>query len=255
MLSDVQRDKLRAAFQADTLRVRSMATDGSIEWKPVEAVHRNEVPWEQVFAFELMGGEPLVVTGGHRVYTGDTAAVEASTLGRGQRVRALPSDKRVAGWGLEKRQFMYDLTVADNHNLVLHRSGVVVHNCPDKFYHFRPPEHEGDIGQYNRIFGQIWEDAELLEYLQRALDWFNMHPPNTAHNILNLTMLVQQRPDWRTAILWGAIVHACFALSLNWVADEFSLGPDVPVRVHLPDGRELDIPIGELWDICKGESA
>jgi len=92
---------------------------------------------------------------------------------------------------------------------------------PDKFYHFRPPEHEGDIGQYNRIFGQIWEDEELLEYLQRSLDWFNMFPPNTAHNILNLTMLIQQRPDWRTAILWGAIVHACFALSLNWVADEF----------------------------------
>ena len=48
---------------------------------------------------------------------------------------------------------------------------------PDKFYHFRPPEFEGDIGQYNRIFGQIWEDAELLEYLQRSLDWFNMFPP------------------------------------------------------------------------------
>jgi len=28
-------------------------------------------------------------------------------------------------------------------------------------------------------------------------------------------------PAWRTAILWGAITHACFALSMNWVADEF----------------------------------
>jgi len=92
---------------------------------------------------------------------------------------------------------------------------------PDKFYHFRPPEHEGDIGQYNRIFGQIWEDEELLEYLQRSLDWFNMFPPNTSHNVQNLAMLVRSRPDWKTAILWGAIVHACFALSLNWVADEF----------------------------------
>jgi hypothetical protein len=92
---------------------------------------------------------------------------------------------------------------------------------PDKFYHFRPPEFEGDIGQYNRIFGQIWEDAELLEYLLRSLDWFNMLPPNTGPAVPDLDSLVISRPQWRTAILWGAIVHACFAMSLNWVADEF----------------------------------
>ena len=91
---------------------------------------------------------------------------------------------------------------------------------PDKFYHFRPPEYEGDIGQYNRIFGQIWEDEELLEYLLRSLDWFNMQPPLT-QKINNLTLLIQSMPSWRTAILWGAITHACFAMSLNWVADEF----------------------------------
>jgi len=92
---------------------------------------------------------------------------------------------------------------------------------PDKFYHFRPPEFEGDIGQYNRIFGQIWEDAELLEYLLRSLDWFNMLPPNTGPALPSIDALVAAKPQWRTAILWGAIVHACFALSLNWVADEF----------------------------------
>jgi hypothetical protein len=56
-------------------------------------------------------------------------------------------------------------------------------NDPDKNYHFRPPQHEGAIGQFNRIFGRIWEDYELLEYL--------------------------------------AITHATFAVSLNWAADEF----------------------------------
>jgi len=91
---------------------------------------------------------------------------------------------------------------------------------PDKFYHFRPPEYEGDIGQYNRIFGQIWEDEELLEYLLRSLDWWNMYPPLT-QKINTLTILINDMPAWRTAILWGAITHACFALSANWVADEF----------------------------------
>ena len=91
---------------------------------------------------------------------------------------------------------------------------------PDKFYHFRPPEWEGDIGQYNRIFGQIWEDAELLEYIERSLDWFNMFPPLT-QRMSTVDLLVTEMPAWRTAILWGAIAHACFALAANWIADEF----------------------------------
>jgi len=92
---------------------------------------------------------------------------------------------------------------------------------PDKFYHFRPPEFEGDIGQYNRIFGQIWEDAELHQYLERGLDWWNMHPPDTCHSLPTLNGLCTDRKCWREAVFWAAIHHACFALSLNWIADEF----------------------------------
>lgn len=91
---------------------------------------------------------------------------------------------------------------------------------PDKFYHFRPPEHEGSLGQYNRVFGQIWEDAELSEYLDRALDWWNMMPPMT-REVSSIERLVIDCPHWRTAVLWDAITHACFALAANWVADEF----------------------------------
>ena len=92
---------------------------------------------------------------------------------------------------------------------------------PDKFYHFRPPEFEGNIGKYDRVFGQIWEDAELYEYLNRALDWWNIFPPFTQNSTPNLERLVREMPAWRTGIYWAAITHACFALSLNWVADEF----------------------------------
>ena len=91
---------------------------------------------------------------------------------------------------------------------------------PDKYYHFRPPEHESSIGAYNRVFGQVWEDAEYLEYLERALDWWNMQPPET-ENLRNLTQLVQQKPAWRTPILQGAIQFAAMALQANWIVDEF----------------------------------
>lgn len=93
-------------------------------------------------------------------------------------------------------------------------------NNPDRNYKFRPPEQEGVIKKYNRVFGYIWEDTELLCYLQMSLDWFNSLPPDTS-GVSSLNQLCQQKPSWRTFILWGAAVHALFALSVNWVADEF----------------------------------
>jgi hypothetical protein len=200
-----------------------MNAEGVFEWKPILDVHRNEVPWENIWQLITVGGQTLVVTGSHRIYVGnqETEDAEVTAQNRGRRLKRHPADTRMIGaLKLPSRQYMYDLTVADNHNLVLHQSGVVVHNCPDKHYHFRPPEHEGSIGRYNRVFGQIWEDAELLEYVERALDWFNMFPPLT-NTIDTVDKLVNTMPTWRTAILWGAIAHACFALAINWVADEF----------------------------------
>lgn len=94
------------------------------------------------------------------------------------------------------------------------------HN-PDKFYHFRPPEHEGRIGKFNRVFGQIWEDKELHEYLKRALDWWNMAPPETEY-LCSVGRLLGAKPVWRTALMFGAAYWAMFAMAANWVADEFS---------------------------------
>lgn len=91
---------------------------------------------------------------------------------------------------------------------------------PDKYYKFRPPEHEASIGAYNRVFGQVWEDAEFLEYIERALDWWNMQPPETDH-FRTLSNLITQKPAWRTPILQGAIQFAAMALQANWIVDEF----------------------------------
>jgi hypothetical protein len=90
---------------------------------------------------------------------------------------------------------------------------------PDRNYHFRPPAHEATIGQFNRVFGHIWEDEELLEFLERGLDMISAAPPAT--NFSSCSDLVNCYPGWRTLLLNGAMLHAIFALSLNWVADEF----------------------------------
>lgn len=92
-------------------------------------------------------------------------------------------------------------------------------NDPDKHYHFRPPTSEGYINDQNAVFSYIWEDDELVEYMEGALDYVNLWPPETHFD--SIEKMLKTKPAWRQMILMGAIVHACFALSANWVADEF----------------------------------
>ncbi len=92
-------------------------------------------------------------------------------------------------------------------------------NNPDRNYHFRPPEHEADIGAYNRVFGYVWEDHELLTYLNQAVDWWDMFPPRTSVGTLN--KLVAENPTWRTAVQYGGMMFALMALAINWVHEEF----------------------------------
>jgi hypothetical protein len=92
-------------------------------------------------------------------------------------------------------------------------------NNPDRNYHFRPPSHEETVQQFSRVFGYIWEDVELQEYLLRSLDMISASPPRTPFT--SIDQMVMFRPEWRTLLLTGAMVHALQALRLNWVADEF----------------------------------
>lgn len=92
-------------------------------------------------------------------------------------------------------------------------------NNPDRNYHFRPPSHEETVQQFSRVFGYIWEDVELQEYLNRSLDLVGSAPPRTP--FATVDQLVQFRPEWRTILLTGAMMFAIQALRLNWIADEF----------------------------------
>lgn len=123
---------------------------------------------------------------------------------------------------------------------------------PARNYRFRPPEGEGTVGCFNQVFGFIWEDEELYEFLEIALWKWNMHPPET-ESLSTLDALCSKKPVWRAAILWGGIVNAAMALAINWISDEFSVSGDTRVKVFLPDGREVDLPVSELYGICHEE--
>ncbi len=122
---------------------------------------------------------------------------------------------------------------------------------PDKHYKFRPPTHEGTVEQYSRVFGFIWEDLELAEYLERATDMVIAAPPRTP--FMGLEGLMRDRPEWKTLIIQGAMYWALQALQINWISEEFSLKGDTIVRVQLPDGTDVDLTIAELFEACYGE--
>lgn len=121
---------------------------------------------------------------------------------------------------------------------------------PDKSYKFRPPQGEGVVGCYNQVNGFIWEDAELYEFLEIALWKWNMHPPET-ESLSTVSSLCTNKPVWRAAILWGALVNMAQALAYQWVSEEFSVAPETKVRVFLPDGQAVVLSIEELYTICK----
>lgn len=92
-------------------------------------------------------------------------------------------------------------------------------NNPDRNYHFRPPAHETTINQFNQVFGYIWEDEELAEFLNRSLDAISASPPRTPFRCCEDLMMY--RPEWRTLLITGAASYALLALMINWISDEF----------------------------------
>jgi len=94
-------------------------------------------------------------------------------------------------------------------------------NDPDRVYHFRPPEGEGEVGCFNQVFGYIWTDEELTELFEVALWKWNVFPPNTDCQYPTVDSICQKKPGYQAALLWGTLVHAAQMIAYRWVADEF----------------------------------
>jgi hypothetical protein len=121
---------------------------------------------------------------------------------------------------------------------------------PDRNYRTRSPESEKFIQGMTQVFGFIWEDEEMNEYIYMACDAFNAVPPVTG---ISPSDLWNKMRRWRTAILLNASAIACRALSVNWIADEFSFSGDELIRIKDKDGVEYAITAVELLEILYGE--
>ncbi|KKL11610.1 hypothetical protein LCGC14_2544080, partial [marine sediment metagenome] len=72
---------------------------------------------------------------------------------------------------------------------------------------------------FTRVFGFLWEDEELLEWLRIALDGINLYPPLT--DFRTLDDLISRARPWRSLLFQGAMIHAITAITLNWIQEDF----------------------------------
>jgi hypothetical protein len=121
-------------------------------------------------------------------------------------------------------------------------------NSPDRNYRFRPPTHESTINQFNKVFGYIWTEEELSDFLTAGLDMVAAAPPYTGFS--SVEQLMQTYPQWRTLVLNGAMMQALFALQINWSAEEFSVHPETRLTVRTPEGM-TEVTIHDLYEAIK----
>lgn len=120
-------------------------------------------------------------------------------------------------------------------------------NNPDRNYRFRPPSTEKYLQSQTQVFGYIWEDEELYEYILMGIDEFNLAPPVTGITITTMPS------RWTTLVVMRAAGFACAALTMNWISDEFSVGGEECVTVKDDEGNESDVSLEELFDIIHGD--
>ena len=114
-------------------------------------------------------------------------------------------------------------------------------NDPDRTYRAVPPSSEKYIQGQTQVFGYLWEDEELYEYLLFAVDDFNSRPPVTGINLANL---FSSERRWRTTILIRAAAFACMAISMTWIANEFA---------YSISGISLDLEKSSKYQAIKDE--
>lgn len=109
---------------------------------------------------------------------------------------------------------------------------------PDRNYHFRPPSWERDDSGFTRRFSFIWEDFELLGYLQLAIADLNVYPP------LQSFTLDTVAAQWQGLLIQRAAIYALTAITTNWIADEFgySIG-----------GKSLDLDKASKYQSLRSE--
>ena len=238
-------------FKNEKLEVLSVSRNKKVEWKKILDATRHNVLNKSQFVISTNDGRTCHATGDHSLFTEKNNEIMEQKTGDFK----INSDIVCVEEGeviLRKVfnnilapliEYMYDLSVEDNHNFVL-ESGILAHNT------FRPPASEKFIQGQTQVFGFIWEDEELLEYIYMAIDDFNSRPPTSDIGLSNLSSSERR---WRTTVILRAAAFACFAIAMNWIANEFSLDSKEMITVKDKNGDIYSLTVRELFDLMYGD--
>jgi len=248
-----KRDKklIYEAFLNQEISVQSVTKDKKIEWKSMTDIMKHDVKDKIQYKINLENNVSCIVTEDHSLFLdeGDVIkSIKTKEFKTGDDLifienKKVISKKVLTNLRVPSVKFMFDLSVQDNENFVL-ESGILAHNS------FRPPASEKFIQGQTQVFGFIWEDEELLEYLYMAVDDFNGRPPTTGIEFFNLWGTERR---WRTTIIMRAAAFACFAIAMNWIQDEFSVDGKEMITVKDSEGNDYSVTMEELYDIIYGD--
>lgn len=79
---------------------------------------------------------------------------------------------------------------------------------------FNPDANPPLLVDGKEVFGYLWTDEELLEYLKLGLDLWNSYEPET-QGLATLDLLCEQKPVWCGAVIWQGIDFAITALAFG----------------------------------------
>lgn len=133
-LDPVLAAKIRHAFHAGALKVRSVSPSGTHEWKPMTDVMRHDSAHKDIVRVSLENGQSAVVTVDHSLFLpGETIRpVRSDELKPRDSIVVVQGQVTAVGVRsvdpLPCRLYMYDICVPENESFVLSGSGILAHN-------------------------------------------------------------------------------------------------------------------------------
>lgn len=206
---------IKTAFKEKRVQIKTCSLNGDIQYNNVLEVLQHFTIIKDIYEIVLVNELKLTATEDHNLFT----------LKNNELIPIKPKDnpteivvlqeanielikvKKISK--VNKRIFMYDLSVENNHNFFL-TNNILVCNS------FAPPSSEATIAGFTRTRGYRWPDEQLYMHLVQACNYINLIPPDTGFSLESFPAA------WQPLLLLQAMAYALWDLAILWINEEFS---------------------------------
>lgn len=218
MLNIETKNKIKDAFKNKQLFVKSSSEDKKVEWKLINDVLKHNIKDEKVYYVKTESKKEIRVTGSHSLFVIENNKIKATKTKDLKDKLVIVENENVIEEKIvikeitKYEQFMYDLSVENNHNFVI-SNGILAHNS------YAPPKSECAVAGYTERHGYLWTDEELMEYLYIGVQQVNMLPKAPKFHSLES---IYQDKLWIPLLKSAAAIWALTAIATNWAEESFN---------------------------------